>query len=318
MLLPLCVSSKGPISRLTWLGGRLTDYHAPLLYKGFSGLVDKDHFRRIWKDIVRILPVCDVIDLQKQPKFVGDQINPFYYLNIQSHASCAHYTRLTGDINQFLASKRSNRWISNENRKMRNLSKQGALRFREITTPEELNEFLPIMLNQKSESYRRMGTEDIFADNKYRNFVQIISENHLADGFVRFFVLMLGESVIATHWGLLYRQRLYSLLPTYDYGDLNKYSPGTILFRYLFEWCIQHNVEIFDFTTGDEPYKDLWCDQELPLFDYLVPTTARGLLYTPLVKAWRRAKASIKKTPFIYEVAKKLRKKMVPHFRPKR
>lgn len=309
MLLPLCIKKTSRISVLTWLGGTITDYHAPLLNKNFSEKIDQKGFLSIWNNITHSITGYDAIDLCKQPEYIGNQANPFIYLTKQKHPSSAYITSLNGSPAEFIRVKRSNRWIQNENRKRRNLERMGDVRFFKVTTVEDLNKYLPVMMSQKSKSYQDLGAKNFFSQKEYRDFIYSISKRHLNDGFVQFFVLTINNIAIATHWGLLYKKRCYSLMPTYEKGEYSRYSPGTILFRYIFDWCFEHQVETFDFTIGDEFYKKLWSDTELQIYDHAIPITNRGAIYTFANSFMRYTKRKIKNSPRAYNFFTYIRRK---------
>lgn len=73
MLLPLGIQKKYGAQCLKWMGGIVTDYHAPVLGKRFSGLVDSGRFCSLWEQIKKMLPRFDVIHFEKQPEQICEQ-----------------------------------------------------------------------------------------------------------------------------------------------------------------------------------------------------------------------------------------------------
>ena len=50
-------------------------------------------------------------------------------------------------------------------------------------------------------------------------------------------------------------------MPGQDTTNFSKYSPGRLLLLELFQWAFSNNIEVFDFTGGNEPYKKHWSNQ---------------------------------------------------------
>lgn len=308
MLLPLGIQRRRFTSCLVWLGGAITDYHGPLLNKDHIINLLTIPFDQLWSDIRKYLPPHNAVDLQKQPEFICEQKNPFLCLSCTPHSSSAHFTKLVGPIDSFIKSKRSGRWRQVQRRKERRLRDHGEVEFILATKKQDIERFLPEMISQKAVSYKEMGIENIFDNQEYIDFFYHMTQNYTYNSFVQLFALILNDQAIATHWGLLYKKRFYHLFPTYVHNELARYSPGTILFIKIFEWGIEHGIEISDFTVGDEPYKYDWRDQELKLYDHLKATTPRGLLYVAPRKFQRLLKRKIKQTPKLYSIVKDIRK----------
>jgi CelD/BcsL family acetyltransferase involved in cellulose biosynthesis len=163
------------------------------------------------------------------------------------------------------------------------------------------------MVSQKSESYRMLGVRNIFSQAGYLGFFQHLSNHHAGDSFVHLSALRLDDQIIATHWGLVYKKRFYHLLPTYAHNEYTRFSPGNILLRKLFEWCIQNGIEVYDFTVGDESYKLLWSDHNLELFDYYKARNLKGWLCVFPVRLIKKLKRSIKQQPRTLKLAYKTR-----------
>ena len=310
MLLPFAIQRQSFISTLVWLGGKITDYHGPILNKCYSSNLSAIPFKKIWSDIRTQLPPHNAIDLQKQPEFIIEQRNPFLFLDCTPHTSSAHFTRLVGPIESFIKSKRSSEWSRKLRSKQKRLKALGELKSILVTKKQDIDKILPEMFSQKAISYKAMGVENIFDSQEYIDFFYHMTRNYSDNSFVHLFALLLNNQTLATHWGLLYKKRFYHLFPTYVHNELARYSPGIILFRNIFEWGIENGVEICDFSVGDDPHKNLWCDQELRLFDYLKATSPRGLVYVIPRKLQRLLKRKIKQTPIIFSITKDLRKRI--------
>lgn len=307
MLLPLGIEKRQGVACLIWLGGSVSDYHGPLLSAEFSEKYTPEFFQTMWQAMKVCLPVYDAILFEKMPQVIGRQANPFVSLPCIPTASNAHFTQLGTDFNGFLKAKRSSKSIGTEKRKHRRLQEQGNVEFVIASNPEQIKRFLHNMIAQKTRSYIEMGVANLFDSKEMCGFFNAISARCCPLGFVHLSALMLDDRIIATHWGLVYKKRFYHLYPTYEQSELTKFAPGGLLMWHLFEWCIANGVEVYDFTIGDEPYKDQWCDQELNLYDYYHGETTLGLLYAWLFKTSRLLKREIKHSPILWKFAQQAR-----------
>jgi CelD/BcsL family acetyltransferase involved in cellulose biosynthesis len=110
-----------------------------------------------------------------------------------------------------------------------------------------------------------------------------VSERFLASGRVHISALLVGDQIVAAHWGLVCRDRFYYLMPSYEGGEWMKFSPGRLLMEELIEWCFSQGIAEFDLGVGDEPYKAKLVDTVVPLSRVRIPMTYRGRLYLSLL-----------------------------------
>ncbi len=301
MLLPLGIQKRIFASCLVWLGGQISDYQGALLSSDCSERLTERLLLVAWKAIQETLPHFDAVVLEKQPELIGTQKNPLLYLSCESHASSAHNTQLSMPLDAFVKTRRSNKWFSGLRRKQRRLAEHGKIEFTVLKQDKDVQPAVDTMIQQKSQSYKKLGVADIFEAHGHRDFVKTISDKQIENGFVYLCKLTLDERILATHWGLVYKQRFYHLFPTYEHGSFAKYSPGNILLLNMFDWCIQNDILTYDFTVGDEAYKDHWCDQQLNMYDYFQASTFRGLLYIGPLRIQKKLKRTIKQSPSLWK-----------------
>jgi len=297
MLLPLGVERRRMATRLVWLGGVLTDYQAPILAHDFAQRFDVTHFADLWSLIRGQLPPHDAVIFERQPEFIDTQENPFNSLGLVAHASRAHQVQLEGDFQSFLANKRSKKTLATERRKRKKLARLGNLTYVVAHEATDIERIITATIRQKSDNYRELGIIDLFADEPHRDFVRLLTTRYADSGFVHLSALMLDDRIVATHWGLVYKKRLYYLLPSYERGEITRYSPGNILLHHLFEWCFENGLTLADFTVGDEPYKLQWRDTELRLFEYRKANTLKGHASVLPSAIRSQAKRTIKRSP---------------------
>jgi CelD/BcsL family acetyltransferase involved in cellulose biosynthesis len=308
-LLPLSIERGGLARRLTWLGTTLCDYNGPLLAPEFGAQVDAARFRDVWSEILGRLQShpdfgFDVVHFDKMQRTVGAQPNPFIGLGVIPHANGAYLTKLGSDWESFYSEKRSSSTRRGDRRKRKKLSEFGEVRFVSAQGDEQLSATLGTLMDQKSKSFAVMGVTNIFALPGYSDFYHALSR---MQNFVHVSRLDVGNEVAAANLGLIFRGSYYHLLASYNGGELSKYGPGAAHLHDLLRYAMERSCQAFDFTIGDERYKQEWSDGHIVLFDHISPASVRGALAAAKLYAVGRTKHFIKQNPALWEKAYKVR-----------
>ncbi len=307
ILLPLCVAPKRSAKLLCWLAEDLCDYNAPLIAPDFSRRVGRDRFLALWRELLDRLqsdPLLrhDWIELEKMPKTIGAQINPFTCLDVMPNPSGAHLTRLGDDWEKFYAARRSSATRRRDRTKRRHMSAYGEIRFINATAPDDARRTLETLMEQKSRALARKGIADIFARPGRREFYLDLASNPKTRHLVHISRVEIGTSCAAANLGLIFGDCYYHLLASYDDGEMSHYGPGALHLRELLARAIDLGLKRFDFTIGDESYKLEWSDTHLELYDYTTAATWRGEPARRYSNARRRVKRSIKQTPWAWRL----------------
>jgi CelD/BcsL family acetyltransferase involved in cellulose biosynthesis len=308
-LLPLSIERGGLARRLTWLGTTLCDYNGPLLAPEFGAQVDAARFRDVWSEILGRLQShpdfgFDVVHFDKMQRTVGAQPNPFIGLGVIPHANGAYLTKLGSDWESFYAEKRSSSTRRRDRTKRKKLGEFGELKFVTAEGANALKATLETLMDQKSKSFAAMGVTNIFALPGYGDFYHALSQ---MQSFVHVSRLDVGDQAAAINLGLIFRGSYYHLLASYDGGELSKHSPGAAHLHDLLRYAMERSCQAFDFTIGDERYKQEWSDGHIVLFDHISPATARGCVAAAKLYAVGRAKHFIKQNPALWDKAYKVR-----------
>jgi len=311
LLLPLGIEPRSFIRRLTFLGGALCDYNAPLLAPDFAALAP-DGFLPLWREIRAALqgsPATrhDVIAFDKLPARVGAQLNPMLTLNVQLHPSGAYETPLPGDWGQFYASKRSSSTRRRDRTKLKRLGELGAVKFVNPDGAAELALTFDLLVQQKSKAFARMGVPNLFALPGHLAFFRELATSPRYRPLVHLSRLDVGAAWAALNLGLTFRDCYFHILASYDDGETSRFGPGAAHLRELLRYAIGRGLKRFDFTVGDEPYKRDWCDTEQQLFDYAAATSPLGLVSAVTARGWGRAKRAIKKSALLWNAVVHLR-----------
>ncbi|QWV92762.1 GNAT family N-acetyltransferase [Geomonas oryzisoli] len=180
----------------------------------------------------------------------------------------APFVPLVGDFESYLESLRQFRknMRSDTLRQMKRMASLGVFEFR-IVKPQQSDDAaspgaadaVEVFVTQKRRQFEETGVAGALMRPGYDEFYQTeASENPHA----HISCLTLDGKIIAVHFGYLYGDRFYYLMPAYDPGYA-KYSPGRVLTYFLLQHCYSRGVQVFDFALGAEPYKYEWTADQM-------------------------------------------------------
>lgn len=286
IFLPLIIEYIGPVRCLTWQGDKLSDYQAPLIHKEFSAKVSKEEFITLWNDLLKKIPYFDVIHFLRIPERVGAQENPFLFLNLSPNEENSYATNFSDANNwdTFYSTQVKNKIRLDSKRQIKRLSEIGPLQFIMAKDPNDIVPLIEKMVVQKRRRYRETHANDIFRNKRYGDFYLQAALSLVPQGFINVSAIILGDKILATHWGMICGETFYYLMPTHEGGEWKKYSIGRLLLEYLMAWSYNHGIKTFDFTVGGEHYKKVWCNHEMKLFESIVAKNNMGKLYVLIQK----------------------------------
>ncbi|MBI1262469.1 MAG: GNAT family N-acetyltransferase [Rhizobiales bacterium] len=318
-ILPLGIKRGLTARTLVWLGGKLCDYQGPLLAASFSRHVGIQ-FRRLWDDVRAMLPRHDVILLDRMPEYIGAQANPFMQVDqLALHCSAAHLTKLNGNWDDYYGRKRSSGSKKRDRQKRRKLAEFGEV---ELVSPDDMAGRLAsfdALVEQKTRSFKRMGIANIFDRPGYLDFYRDLICNPAADDGIQISHLRCGSDIVATNWGLSFKGRYSYILASYDdRHEAARFGPGMVQLMELMKKMADTGHDEFDFSIGDDGYKEQWCEVEVPLYDHLAAASLLGRLALLPQLLMQRAKRFIKQTPLVWAWFTRLRAALAafPKIRP--
>ena len=304
LLLPLGFRREGLLRVMGFLGAELLDYQAPLIDPDFARAVTPAHAARMWRGLIDILPSVDVVRTRRMPETIGGVTNPFANVPGARHTEFAHAAMLPATFADY-AAERDSGLLANTRRKMRRLSEAGTVRLvTRVETPADYRLAMDAMVEQKSARWRATGAVDAFALPGYREFFERLATEPLQGVTSVASVLLLDEKPLATHWGMQMGGVLYWLMPSYDTAHA-RFSPGRLLMEALLRRCIEDGLSEFDFTAGDEGYKQQWANRDLRLFSLYHPCSTLGRYASNL----RRVMELARGVPALRKLVRKVRGK---------
>ena len=90
--------------------------------------------------------------------------------------------------------------------------------------------------------------------------------------------------------------------------ELSAMSPGEMLLYLIVEHAAGEGLRAIDLGAGDERYKRSWCDEQLAMFDVILPTSSTGLPFALLQRWLHATKRTVREKPQLWGMVSQLRR----------
>lgn len=272
-LLPLGTVRSGCLVRLSWMGEGVSDYLGPLMSGG--DCLTSGQFLEAIRSVAESRR-CDYVELDRNPAEMPGGANPVIGPGFKPLHYKAYSMHLPESADRFIARRFSAKERYNLRRAEKLLTQRGVLEFRVASGASERRAVAERMIELKRARYCEIGAFDNFADPSFARFYLRLSE--CSDVGIHASSLVLDGRIIALHWGISSCNAMYYLMPTFEGGELAKYSPGVVFLSRFIDQCRLEGLTLLDFTIGDEPYKRKWCDHQMQLYRYRAPLKIAGVI----------------------------------------
>ena len=267
MILPFCIQKKNGLKLLRWLGEEQADYMNGLFLKNNS--IDERNFLELWKLIKKQIPSFDLVYFEKQPEYLENMHNPFVrYLNAKKNY-ISNSIMLDNSLDIFLKKNLKKKFVDDTKRRSKHLSNKGKVEFKiyENDNNLEKKKITEEMIKQKILRINDLKLKNILNRNA-QDFYLNFDNSQFTHGQLHISSLNLDGKILSIHWGVVYKNIFYHLMPTISKTEFMKFAPGRLLLFHLVQWSIDNKINKFDFTIGDESYKKDWANVNNYLFNY--------------------------------------------------
>ncbi len=310
-LFPLQVEKTHSINLLRWHASDLCDYNTPLLAPDFESLPAAGNFAEVYGamlGLVRATPglTFDGVELTKMPERVGTQPNPFLKILTTLNPNGAYATPIHGPWEDFYKEKRSSSTRRRDRTKRKRMADIGEVAFVTAEGADAVRDALFTLMEQKEQAFVHMGVPNLFARPGYRDFYMDISTRENAR-LAHVSRLTVGGETAACNMGLMFRGAYYHVLASYSGGEVSRHGPGAAHLHEIMRYAIDSGCSVFDFTIGEERYKQEWSDGVLLLHDHRCAVSLKGhIVLLPTIIS-EQAKRAIKQNPTLWKLAQKVR-----------
>ncbi len=295
---------------LGWLGDEHSNYKMGLFRRDWLKTLTAQGASEIMNEAIGFLPQIDLISLCAGPGVWEGISNPFTKKAALPSASHAHAITLEKDFEALYAARRSAATIKKARKRERSFNRHHPLETGLAASPDEIRKILDEMFRQKEFRLAEMGVHNFFADKGVKEFFieNALSENDKRTRRFHLFYLKAGGEVAATWMGISHRGRMCGMMNTMSSKpELRKHSPGEVLLRYAIKYCCENGFHTFDLAVGESRYKAEWCDQNLPLYETIIPVTLKGHLHERAARLRLKAKRLIKQSRLLWPLCQRLR-----------
>ncbi len=151
------------------------------------------------------------------------------------------------------------------------LGKLGAIALTRITTQAEALRMLPAFFEQHVRRWSTTTSRSLFEQPENRRFYERLVEDQDMWPMVDFRVLYAGEKMVAAHFGFLHAGRFIWYKPTFD-AELSAMGPGEVLLKQLIAAAVAEGAHEFDFTRGNEGFKQRFATVTRQNYEVCCPT----------------------------------------------
>ena len=273
---PLCIKRNYSCNELSWITSDITDYNNPIISKNFN--FQQSDFMILWKKILKNLSSqCDLIFFSKNPEFIQSKNNPLIDTNYKYYQNSYQLNLNKFNYESFYNNKNNNKSKQTDRRKEKKLNLGGDLSYSYTNINQKNFNLVEELIFEKMTVYKE-NKEKTFSHNlvakKYKSLV-----NHEISNFkFNISVLKKGNKKISSIFGVIFDKTYYYLIPIIHKTDLNKNSPGKFHIINLIHWAMNNDVNMIDFTAGDEMYKSNWSNNTFKMFYYIKFINLKGFI----------------------------------------
>ena len=283
LLFPLGVEKKYNLRTLIWLGGDQADYTAPIINKRFN--IKNYSIKNIWKKIINEISNIDHFLFKNQIINIDNFSNPLFEILDYHQSGSSTQALILPSWIQYYESMTGSKTRQTDRRKHKKLSQTGTVEFVIADDIPTKNKIIEVMIEQKVQRYSDTNVWNMFSKKEYINFYKNHITADVNNNFqTHFSGLKIDDNFIATHFGIIDNNTFYYLMPGQDTNVFAKYSPGRLLLLELLKWSFENNIKTFDFTGGNEFYKQQWNNQTFSIYEINGQLTLSGKIYYFLLK----------------------------------
>jgi CelD/BcsL family acetyltransferase involved in cellulose biosynthesis len=308
-LWPFARDRLGPLNVAFYFGDKHATINMALWRCDFAAGLNASGLRSILDRVAQEKTGVDLLMLFNQPASWNGIDNPFALLPHARAGEDNFCLSMNGPGQDILATQLSGSMRSRLRNKERKLERLDGYRYVLATAPAEVDRFLDGFFRQKAAKLKAIGVPNVFAEPGIEAFLRASCHCGLASGspLIELHALEGDGELLALFSGLHDGRRFTSNFNSHTLSEHSRFSPGLILLQHLIARCADRGFEKFDIGPGEAAYKSFFCREFEPIFDSILPLSARGKMAVLPMRAARRLKTEIKRSPLLWPLATVLR-----------
>ena len=276
-ILPLCRHRWKGLDVISLAGLGVSDYGG--LVMAPDDRIDPQEVPEVLADILNVLPPSDMVHFQKLQNQIQDRPNPLRQMKhlVAMRESCygIHVNRPWAEMAPDLMQSRLRSTIRQQKRKIAAL---GPLSLKHYDDPKSISSAMTALWAMRQRRFDDIGRDK--TPQVWHDFYFGVAEAPKRRLEVSVTILKVGETPIAASFGLSRDKAYLSVMPTFAIEEWGRFRPGMLMFdAMLAEFGPKTDFQgYFDFTIGDEPYKQRFGATGSPLFESMTPRSLKGAL----------------------------------------
>lgn len=286
----------------------LMDYFAPSVAQWFNP--DSAQMNSIWTLILAALPDADALSLKKIPELLPDgRPNPLLLLSgtvpmgtgtkvipLKASAGEGDYTRAG--------------IYKDAKRLFRRIGKEGEVTFRVASTQEEASELFDHLLAQRIPRFQALNRPDPLINPWVKNFYRQRAVEGAVAGSVHLSGLFVDDECVATDLSFVQHNRYTRILTAIAQNELERFSPGFVLFALVLDDARERGAEFYDLGVGEIPYKTRFPGPTSEIHEHHAAFSVRGRIVVLKAQARRMMRHGVKRYPQLRTPVEKLRTRL--------
>lgn len=226
------------------------------------------------KQLRSLLQPYDILLFRKQPPSVFDAGQLFGRVKRTPNVSSAYDMQVGSDYDGWFKSTLSKNMRKGLRRKRSGFEREvGELNFHELHDADDIREAFRVMRDLRAARYE----SDLLSQPAYFDFYLGVAQAGARDGTAATFVGKAKNGLMTVDFGLRHRESFLFLLGAFSGAEEHKkFSLGLIGLNEVIRQEAGRGLERFDLTIGDEPYKQSFGANKVPLTNLTVVSGLRG------------------------------------------
>ncbi len=303
VVLPFGARRFGQLSIVGFLGGKHVNFNLGLWRRDFVAAVNRDVLERLARTTD-----ADALVLRNQPHEWQGIRNPLSLWPHTESPSLGHKGELKRDFEALINERLSSSTRRKIRKKGEKLSAAGGMTFARAEGDADALRVLDVFFEQKIARMRQIGQTDVFGDRDVQNFLKSAVIGNNGRPPIETYALAVGSDVIATFAGVCDDERFSAMFNSIEPDRFQTESPGEQSLFQLVKHCCERGLKTFDLGIGEARYKNLFCQDDEPVFDTLMALTPGGRLYVAAARIAHAAKRWIKSHPAVWSALDTVRR----------
>lgn len=305
MVLPLLKRDSTVLSYIEATDLGLSDYIAPVIADWFEP--DEKEMRLIWSKLHKVLPPADILSLKKLPaRLDRNRKNPLTLLPRTLDMGTTTKTLDLRDPECKTHYKRSGIYKDGM-KKLRKLNTLGKVEYRMAETEEDAVRLFDALVEQRLSRFQTLERPDPLMDPEVQAFYTEVITRGVPSGEAMFGGLYLDGVCIATDLGLVRDDTHHGIITTMQSGDIQRYSPGTIVFMLMLDETVARGIGHYDIGVGEFFYKSRLTGTYMPLYERHEALSLRGRVALADARARRMIRLGLSQYPRLRKPVETLR-----------